>query len=138
VDGRSFWQLAGGKAVPAWRDHLLYEYYWERNYPQTPTMHAVIGERFKYIRYHGIWDLDELYDVRSDPHERRNLFNDPAHAELSAQMNTRLFALLDESNGGDMPLMPDRGIKFLHRRRGASEGAPFPAKFYRELEPGGE
>ena len=138
MDGRSFWKLAQGEADADWRKHLLYEYYWERNYPQTPTMHALIGERFKYIRYHGIWDLDELYDLRSDPHERRNLFNDPAQAELSEQMNRQLFALLKESGGSDLPLMPDRGTKFLHRKRGGSGEAPFPAEFYRQAEPGGQ
>jgi N-acetylglucosamine-6-sulfatase len=40
MDGKSFVQLAEGKTVP-WRDKLLYEYYWERNYPMTPTIHAL-------------------------------------------------------------------------------------------------
>ena len=42
---------------------MLYEYFWEWNYPHTPTVHAVIGQRYKYIRYHGVWDTDELYDL---------------------------------------------------------------------------
>ncbi|MGI9239155.1 MAG: sulfatase family protein [Verrucomicrobiales bacterium] len=132
MDGRSFWALARGEEVADWREHLLYEYYWERNYPQTPTTHALIGERFKYIRYHGVWDLDELYDVRTDPHERKNLFNDPAQAERVAAMNRQLFELLEESGGSDLPLMPDRGTKYLHRKVGGSRGAPFPPEFYRE------
>ena len=49
MDGESFLPLLQGKDVD-WRDYLLYEYYWERNYPQTPTMHALCGKRYKYIR----------------------------------------------------------------------------------------
>ncbi len=46
MDGRSFLPLARGERTP-WRDSLLYEYYWERNFPQTPTMHALRGARYK-------------------------------------------------------------------------------------------
>jgi N-acetylglucosamine-6-sulfatase len=54
MDGKSFLSFLAGKTQP-WRNGLLYEYYWERNYPQTPTMHAIRGDRYKYIRYTGIW-----------------------------------------------------------------------------------
>ena len=67
MDGRSFWQLAKGNDIP-WRDYVLYEYFGSA-IPHTPTTHAVRGERFKYIRYHGLWDTDELYDLQNDPHE---------------------------------------------------------------------
>ena len=66
MDGRSFLPLARGERV-AWREALLYKYYWERNFPQTPTIHAVRGARYKYIRYYGLWDTDELYDLMDDP-----------------------------------------------------------------------
>ncbi|MDB4429542.1 sulfatase [bacterium] len=132
IDGESFWPLATGETLPDWRDYLLYEYYWERNYPQTPTTHAVIGERYKYIRYHGVWDTDELYDTKADPHERQNLFNDPKHQERIAEMNKALFSLLEDSKGNNMPLPPDRGTKYLHRKTDGTKGALFPEHFYRK------
>ena len=66
LDGKSFIALAQGKPVP-WRDALLYEYYWERNFPQTPAMHAIRTDQYKYIHYYGIWDTDELYDIQVLP-----------------------------------------------------------------------
>ncbi len=40
IDGRSFLPLARGESIP-WRDALLYEYFWERNLPMVPTVHAL-------------------------------------------------------------------------------------------------
>jgi len=130
-DGRSMKALVTGESGE-WRDYLLYEYYWERNYPQTPTMHAVLGERYKYIRHHGVWDIDALYDRENDPGERHNLIHDPDHAEIVEELNRRLFELLAESEGDSMPILEDRGTKFLHRKTGGTTRAPFPDWFYRE------
>jgi N-acetylglucosamine-6-sulfatase len=47
-----------------------------------------------FIRYHGVWDTDELYDLNTDPHERTNLIADPAQAERVAKMNAALFEAL--------------------------------------------
>ena len=38
--GYSFLPLLRGELVD-WRDHIFYEYYWEYEFPQTPTMHGI-------------------------------------------------------------------------------------------------
>ena len=86
----------------------LYEYYWERNFPQTPTMHALRGDRYKYIGYHGIWDLNELYDLQEDPLETNNRINDPKLAGVVKEMNEKLFSILENTDGMSMPLWPIR------------------------------
>jgi N-acetylglucosamine-6-sulfatase len=129
MDGRSVLPLARGERVP-WRDTLLYEYYWERNFPQTPAMHAVRGAQYKYIRYYGIWDTDELYDLRADPQETRNLIRDPAHRATAARMNEQLFATLSETGGLYIPLAPDRGNAQNLRRLAGSKPADFPDYFF--------
>ena len=71
MDGQSFLALAAGETDPSeWRQELLYEYYWEYNFPQTPTTFALRTQRYKFIQYHGVWDLDELYDLRDDPERK--------------------------------------------------------------------
>ena len=116
----------------AWRDALLYEYYWERNFPQTPTMHALRGERYKYIHYHGLWDTDELYDLLDDPSETRNLVRDPARTGIVTGMNGQLFDLLTATGGMYIPLARDRGAVQNLRRRGGSQAADFPTAVVRQ------
>ena len=106
--GASWLPLAQGRPTQ-WRNELLYEYYWERNYPQTPTVHALRGDRYKFIRYHGVWDMDELYDLQDDPAELRNLIFSPEHQAIAQQMRTRLFGMLEKTGGMQIPIYPDRG-----------------------------
>jgi N-acetylglucosamine-6-sulfatase len=131
MDGMSFLSIAEGKPDPGWRTGLLYEYFWERNYPQTPTTHAVRTDHYKYIRYHGVWDTDELYDLKTDPDETANLINSEAHQEIVTQLNQQLFDLLEASDGESVPLLRDRGTKFLHRKEGGTPASEFPRGFYR-------
>lgn len=135
-DGLSWVPLAQGRAA-SWREELLYEYYWERNYPQTPTMHALRGDRYKFIRYHGIWDIDELYDIRNDPAEMKNFISSPEHREVAGQMRARLFEILEKTGGMRMPLYPDRGRQDNLRDPDASPAADFPAELYSPPRPGG-
>jgi N-acetylglucosamine-6-sulfatase len=132
--GSNFLPLLQGKKSQ-WRDSLLYEYYWERNYPQTPTIHALRGSRYKYIRYHGIWDLDELYDLQEDPLETTNLISDPRHQSTVKEMNQALFAKLEQTGGMNMPLYPDRGVRQDLRNPKAGTSAEFPPEFLEKGKP---
>jgi N-acetylglucosamine-6-sulfatase len=127
LDGKSWLPLVQGKPTE-WRKELLYEYYWERNFPQTPTQHTLRTDRYKFIRYQGIWDIDELYDLQEDPLESRNLIFSEKHAALIKQMRERLFDLLEETNGMNIPLQRDRGAQMNHRNPDKSKPAQFPSE----------
>jgi N-acetylglucosamine-6-sulfatase len=129
LPGRDWMPVAQGRSVP-WRDALLYEYYWERAFPQTPTVHAVRGDRYKYIRYHGVWDVDELYDLQADPLETNNLIESAEHQQVARAMNQQLFQMLAQSGGTAIPLYPDRGGQQRLRNPARSRAADFPAPIY--------
>ena len=127
--------LAQGKPTP-WREALLYEYYWERNFPQTPTVHAVRDAQHKYIRYQGLWDIDELYDLQADPLEARNLIFSPAHEAIARRLNGQLFDILESTGGMAIPMARDAGLRAMMRRRaGASQGT-FPPEVFNPAGPG--
>ena len=116
--GYSFLPLLKGEKT-AWRDHIFYEYYWEHEFPQTPTMHGVRTDRYKYIRYHGVWDTNEFYDLQEDPAETRNLIAAPEHQERIKQLNHELYNWLEETNGLSIPLKRTERPHFDHRNLGA-------------------
>jgi N-acetylglucosamine-6-sulfatase len=108
MDGSSFWPLLQGRDIP-WRDHILYEYYWERNFPATPTTLALRTNRWKYVYYHGVWDKDSFYDLQSDPLENHNLINVPAYQDQIAQFRKQLFDEMEKSGGLNLPIQPPSG-----------------------------
>ncbi|PZQ61797.1 MAG: acetylglucosamine-6-sulfatase [Sphingomonas taxi] len=129
--GANMLPLAKGGASVPWRAELLYEYYWERNFPQTPTVHALREDRYKYMHFHGIWDLDELYDLAADPDENDNLLARPGHEDLAERMSGKLFALLERTDGMAIPLSADAGFRADRRDPKGPAQAPFPPAFFR-------
>lgn len=101
--GKSILPMLQGKSVP-WRDKVFYEYYWEFDFPQTPTMHGVRTERYKLIRYHGIWDTNEFYDLQEDPNEMNNLIASPEHQALIEELTASIYDWLESSDGMQIPL----------------------------------
>lgn len=130
-DGQSFLSGAQGRPME-WREGLLYEYYWERNFPQTPTIFALRTTSYKFVRAHGLWDIDELYDLQQDPNETNNLIFDRSYASIADSLRKQLFELLQETGGMSIPIQPDRGRSFNQRRRDGSPAADFPPEMVRD------
>jgi len=131
MDGTSFLQLASGEQdEKTWRDYLLYEYYWEWNFPHTPTTFALRGDQYKFIQYHGVWDTDELYDLQNDPEEKVNLINKPQHQKLVKNLRKRLHDELVKTGGTQVPFSHKRGAGANKRTRVGSDPATFPDNVY--------
>jgi N-acetylglucosamine-6-sulfatase len=85
IHGKSLVPLLKGEKVP-WRDAFLIEYYSDKVFPRMLNMgyQAVRTERWKYIHYVDLQGMDELYDLKADPYEMRNLI-----AEKKSQKSLR-------------------------------------------------
>ena len=114
------------------REEFLYEYYWEYDFPHTPTTFAIRTSEYKLIQYHGVWDTEELYDMEKDPAEMANRIEDPELADIKASLRHRLFELLE--NGDGEHVVPytekrDGGAVLRHGER--SKAAEFPEAWLR-------
>jgi arylsulfatase A-like enzyme len=97
LDGRSF-AAALGREPPPVEARSLYamehHYFWNRDGVRTPGRSsgrhpyavAVIEGPHWYIR--GIWD-EELYDMRTDPSQRRNLAEDAGNIDVYRELIAR-------------------------------------------------
>ena len=127
MDGRSALPILKGQEIQ-WRDYFLYVYYWEKSYPQTPTVFSIRGDRYKYITYYGLWDADEFYDLQEDPDESINLYYKPEYQKLVDKMQSKLYEMMEELGGMEIPLNAPKGgsdNKRL-RTRGGDKAADFP------------
>jgi N-acetylglucosamine-6-sulfatase len=76
AEGRSLVPLLKS-ADSEWRKSFLIEYYSDKVFPRIRKMgyKAVRTERWKYIHYVELDGMDELYDLKADPYEMKNLIN---------------------------------------------------------------
>ncbi len=95
VQGRSIKPLLAGKA-DGWREDWLYEYFQDGKFG-TPPMRGVRTKRWMYVQYPTLPGKEELYDLKTDPHELRNLAKDPSAAKTLEDMEARLKRLISET-----------------------------------------
>ncbi len=93
--GRSLAPFLRGQTVP-WRNSFLVEYYSDKVFPRMVQMgyQAVRTGRWKYIRYTDLTGMDELYDLRADPYELKNILNQPASQPTVGDLKQELGKLL--------------------------------------------
>ena len=111
--GKSFRkQLSNTKAIPR---NAVYYRYW-MHHPDRPAHLGIRTERYKLILFYGdglnkngvnkknspvSW---ELYDLKNDPQERHNLYDNSSYSELVKKLKQDLYELkmqendLDENN----------------------------------------
>jgi N-acetylglucosamine-6-sulfatase len=115
VHGKS-WKKLVQIGDPDWRRSWYYEYNYEKQFPYTPNVRGVRTDRWKYIRYpHGDGSPDrhmaELYEIRSDPNETRNLINNPQYAPVVETLRKELDRLIREADGYPDKMPIDQGVK---------------------------
>ena len=101
IDGRSLVPLF--TRTPAdWRSSFLVEYTTDIVFPRTLKMgyDGVRTERYKYIRYRDLkdmnepYDMNELYDLVEDPFELSNLIAAPTAHPVRRAMERELDRIL--------------------------------------------
>jgi arylsulfatase A-like enzyme len=82
-----------------WRSSFLIEYFSDTVFPRIRNMGyaATRTERYKYIEYRELQDMNELYDLETDPFEEHNLVGTPSARRVYDRMRSELQRLRAET-----------------------------------------
>ena len=105
MQGKSLLPLLHGETPSDWRTDFFVEHLFEHE--QIPKHEGVRGQRYQYARYFEQDPVyEELYDLRADPMQIRNLANNPDYADVLETMRKRTDELRDEYGGPYKKLTP--------------------------------
>jgi arylsulfatase A-like enzyme len=94
MQGRSMVGILKGKTPKDWRKEHYYHYYEYPGSHMVKRHYGISTERYKLIHYY--YDIDEweLYDIKSDPLEIKNVYSDPAYKSVREDLHKRLKNLM--------------------------------------------
>jgi arylsulfatase A-like enzyme len=87
MQGKPLQPLLEGKS-DGWRDAIYYHYYTNGEH-NVPRHDGVRTDRYKLIHYYTD-DAYEFFDLKNDPNELKNLYNDPEHLARIERMKKAL------------------------------------------------
>lgn len=95
MQGLSLVPIITGKQKSIPRNSLYYHFY-EYGADHTVLQHlGVRGERYKLIYFYPVNEW-ELYDLKTDPQEQKNLIRSSAHQKILLRMKDELLKLRDQ------------------------------------------
>ena len=111
MQGDSFLPILKGESIPGWKTTTYYRYWMHMTHHDNPAHYGIRTPDYKLIFYYGL-PLDapgaleeptqpgwELYDLRRDPHELRNVYADPRYADVVLRLKKEL--LIEKERIGD-------------------------------------
>jgi arylsulfatase A-like enzyme len=96
IQGRSMESLLNGDIPEDWRDAVYYHYSEFPDWHMVKRHYGLRTKRYKLIHFY--WDIDawELYDLKADPNELKNLTGNPSYAPLMAELKEKLSTLREQ------------------------------------------
>jgi arylsulfatase A-like enzyme len=94
MQGRSLVPLPKGRR-PKWRTEFFYEHPFEHK--TIAKSEALRTQRYKYARYID-YDYEELYDLKNDPQETRNLAKDKKYQQTLESLRQRCNELAEKAS----------------------------------------
>ena len=100
MQGESFRQLVAGK-TDQWRDAVYYTYYEYPSVHMVKRHYGVATDRYKLIHFY--YDIDEweMYDLKTDPNEMKNIYDDPEYTDVREMLHKRLEELRQQYGDSD-------------------------------------
>ena len=100
IQGESFRKIVS-KTKSEWRDAIYYTYYEYPSVHMVKRHYGVRTDRYKLMHFY--YDIDEweMYDLKEDPSEMKNIYNDSNYKEIKDMMHKRLTEMRDKYGDSD-------------------------------------
>jgi len=114
VQGRSLVPFLCERECPEEHRSGIYAEYYHSNpahgFPDAYPVYATTWRQrdYKVVVYHGTDDVGELYDLKRDPNEHENRWNDPGYRDIREEMVRRCF----DAQVFTMDPLPERESSF--------------------------
>ena len=106
MQGKSLVPLLKGQSPTDWRNSIYYHYYEYPSVHMVPRHYGIRTERFKLMHFYE-FDEWEFYDLKTDPDELTNLYENPKYAKRIAETKLQLSQLRkDYDDTGDVSKKP--------------------------------
>ena len=108
IQGESMKGLLTGKTgvKDNWRKSAYYQYFEYPKWHNVQPHYGVRTDQFKLIHFYYNIDTWELYDLKKDPKEVKNIYNDPAYAGVVKELKAEIVKL--QKQYGDTQSLEDR------------------------------
>jgi arylsulfatase A-like enzyme len=89
MQGSSLVPLLRGEKPADWRQSIYYHYYGFPDVHRVARHYGIRTDRYKLIRFYQLGEW-ELYDLKSDPDELRNLYGNPEYRDIASKLAVQL------------------------------------------------
>ena len=93
IQGKSFFKNLINENSKNWRQSMYYHYYEYPFYHHVQPHYGIRNERYKLIHFYYDIDVWELYDLKNDPNELKNLISSNEHKVLIDELKNELYKL---------------------------------------------
>ncbi len=116
IQGESMKSILQGETPQDWRASVYYHYYEFPSWHMVKRHYGVRTQRYKLMHFYYDVDAWELYDLQKDPQELNNIYDNPAYADVIAELKTELKRLRKQYN--DTNLKSEEMIKdYMEKRK---------------------
>jgi arylsulfatase A-like enzyme len=119
MQGKSLLPIFAGNTPADWRTSHYYHYYEYPGWHFVRRHFGIVDGRYKLVNFYekdvAEW---ELYDLKNDPNEMRNVYSNPEYATISKRLHAELDTLrADLGVPSEDPAASNRGFGMKPRRK---------------------
>lgn len=118
IQGESFRHVVNGSSDD-WRDAIYYTYYEYPGEHNVERHHGIRTDRYKLIHFYYDSDTWELFDLKNDPSEMHNVYDDPSYEKVQKEMHQKLVEI--RKKYGDSDELDEKNLSYYLKQKGLPE-----------------